>query len=99
VQWLESYLRVKMEKSNVKLLYILQYYYDKGKNATREKICAVYGEGTLSKSTARKWFARFRSGNYEVKDEHALVVQSLKKLKKFLKRSSKISISAVSILV
>lgn len=60
-----------MEKSNEKLRYILQYYYDKGKNAAQacEKICAVYGEGTLSKSAARKWFARFRSGNFDVKDE------------------------------
>lgn len=71
VQWLASCVRLKIEKSNEKLRYILQYYYDKGKNAAQacEKICAVYGEGTLSKSTARKWFARFRSGKFDVKDE------------------------------
>ncbi|EFN85429.1 hypothetical protein EAI_05538, partial [Harpegnathos saltator] len=51
----------KMEKSNEKLRYILQYYYDKGKNTAQacEKICATGSEGTLSKSAARKWFARF----------------------------------------
>ncbi|CAK9813192.1 Histone-lysine N-methyltransferase SETMAR [Anthophora plagiata] len=60
-----------MKKSNEKLRYILQYYYDKGKNVAQacEKICAVYGEVFLSKSAARKWFARFRSGNFNVKDE------------------------------
>jgi len=34
-----------------------------------EKICAIYGEDTLSKSAAREWFARFRAGNFDVKDE------------------------------
>ena len=59
-----------MEKSNEKLRYILQYYYDKGKNAAQTcgKICAVYGESILSKSAAQKWFARIRSGNFNVKD-------------------------------
>ncbi|XP_076383503.1 histone-lysine N-methyltransferase SETMAR-like [Megalopta genalis] len=37
-----------MERSNEKFCYVLQYYYDKGKNAAQacEKICAVYGEVT-----------------------------------------------------
>ena len=49
----------------------MQYHYDKGKNAAQacEKICAIYGEDTLSKLAARKWFARFRTGNFDVKDE------------------------------
>ena len=29
----------------------------------------MYGEGALSKSAARKWFARFRSSNFHVKDD------------------------------
>lgn len=54
-----------------KFRYILQYYFDKGKNASQacEKICAVYGEGTLSKATAKRWFAKFRSGDLDIKDE------------------------------
>ena len=49
----------------------MKYHYDKGKNAAQacEKICAIYDENTLSKSAARKWFARFRAGNFNVKDE------------------------------
>jgi len=61
-----------MEINKEKIRYILQYHYDKGyKNAaqTCEKICTIYGEDTLSKSAARKWFARFRAGNFDVKDE------------------------------
>jgi len=55
-----------MEINKEKIRYILQYH-DKGKNATQacEKICAIYGEDTLSKSAARKWFTRFRAGNFE----------------------------------
>ena len=60
-----------MKINKEKIRYILQYHYDKGKNAaqTCEKICAIYGEDILSKSAARKWFARFRAGNFDVKDE------------------------------
>ena len=45
-----------MEINKEKIRYILQYYYDKGKNAAQacEKICAIYGEYTLSKSVAQK---------------------------------------------
>ena len=41
-----------MEINKEKIRYILQYHYDKGKNAAQvcEKICAIYGENTLSKS-------------------------------------------------
>ncbi|KAG5316743.1 SETMR methyltransferase, partial [Acromyrmex insinuator] len=60
-----------MEINKEKIRYILQYYYNKGKNAAQayEKICVIYDEDTLSKSAARKWFAHFRIGNFDVKDE------------------------------
>ena len=59
-----------MEKINEKLHYILQYYYNKGKNAAQAcgKICTMYVESILSKSAAQKWFARIRSGNFNLKD-------------------------------
>ena len=43
----------------------------KARNAVQacEKICAIYDEDTLSKSAARKWFVRFRTGNFDVKDK------------------------------
>jgi len=45
-----------MEINKEKIRYILQYHYDKGKNAPQacEKIYAIYSEDTLSKSAARK---------------------------------------------
>ena len=49
----------------------MQYHYDKSKNVAQacEKIYAIYCEDTLSKSAARKWFARFHAGNFDMKDE------------------------------
>ena len=54
MKWIKSYFILKMEINKEKIRYILQYHYDKGKNAACEKICAIYGEDTLSKSAARK---------------------------------------------
>jgi len=67
VKWSKSYFILKMEINKKKIHYILQYHYDKGKNTVQvcEKICVIYGENTPSKSAARKWFARFRVGNFD----------------------------------
>ena len=69
-----------MEINKEKIRYILQYHYDKGKNAAQacKKICAIYGEDILSKLAARKWLACFRVGNFDVKDEPRSIDQSLK---------------------
>jgi len=57
-----------MNQNSEKIRYILQYHFDQGDNASQacEKIRGVYGEDALS--AARKWFDRFRSGNFGVKD-------------------------------
>jgi len=46
VKWIKSYFILKMEINKEKIRYILQYHYDKGKNAAQacEKICTIYGE-------------------------------------------------------
>ena len=31
-------------------------------------MCMVYGEGVIGKSTARKWFAKFKNGNFDIDD-------------------------------
>ena len=36
-------------------------------NAARE-ICEVYGENAISDRTGQKWFAKFRSGNFDLND-------------------------------
>ena len=39
----------------------------KVQKAARE-ICAVYGKGAIAERTARYWFAKFKSGNFDLKD-------------------------------
>ena len=31
-------------------------------------ICMVYGEGVIGESMARKWFAKFKNGNFDIND-------------------------------
>ena len=51
--------------------HILLFYFRKGKNATQahRKLCGVYGDECLSGGLCQNSFARFRSGNFDVKDE------------------------------
>jgi len=46
------------------------FSFQKGKNAaqTAKKICIVYGDSAIAKSTIRKWFTRFRNGNFDLED-------------------------------
>ena len=59
-----------MEEKTVGLRYILLYYYRKGKNATqaREKLRKVYGDDALTIRQCQRWFAKFRSGDFDVSD-------------------------------
>ena len=48
------------------------YYFKENKNATemqkKKKICAVYGEGTVTDWMCQKWFAKFHAGNFLLDD-------------------------------
>lgn len=59
-----------MSELSAKLHYILQFYFDKGANVaqTHKEICAIYGQDTLSKATIKRWFSRFRFGNFDVQN-------------------------------
>jgi len=47
----------------------MRYHLYKGLAAeTTRRICEVYGPNVLKKRVIRKWFARFRVGNFSVKD-------------------------------
>ena len=50
--------------------YILLYYFQKGKNAVqaRKKLYDVYGEKSLTERQCQNWFARVRSGDFDLKD-------------------------------
>ena len=50
--------------------HILLYYFRKGKNAVqaRKKLYDVYGDKSLTERHFQNWFARFRSGYFNLKD-------------------------------
>ncbi|KFM58915.1 Histone-lysine N-methyltransferase SETMAR, partial [Stegodyphus mimosarum] len=46
-------------------------FFDDGKNASQahKKLCAVYGDEALKERQCQNWFAKFRSGDFSLKDE------------------------------
>lgn len=59
-----------MEVNKEKIRYILQFFFDKGENASQaaENVNSVYGPDTVTANYAQFWFRRFRSGIFDVKD-------------------------------
>ncbi|EZA53808.1 Histone-lysine N-methyltransferase SETMAR [Ooceraea biroi] len=59
-----------MEVNNVHYRHILLYYFKKSKRAAKahKKICRVYGDDALTERVCQKWFAKFRSGDFDVND-------------------------------
>ncbi|GFV91988.1 histone-lysine N-methyltransferase SETMAR [Trichonephila clavipes] len=59
-----------MESDKQHFRHILLFYYRKGRNAVqaRKKLTGVYGEGVLTVRQSQNWFAKFRTGNFDVED-------------------------------
>ncbi|XP_046817450.1 histone-lysine N-methyltransferase SETMAR-like [Vespa crabro] len=59
-----------MESNKQHFRHILLFYYRKGKNAiqTRKKLTDMYGKDVLTVRQCQNWFAKFRSGNFDVED-------------------------------
>ena len=47
------------------------FYFRNRKNAAQahRKLCGVYGDDCISERQCQNWFARFRYGNFDVKDD------------------------------
>ena len=58
-----------MEVNKEKIRYILQFFFDKGENAsqTAETVNGIYGPNTVTEKYVKFWFRRFRSGIFNVK--------------------------------
>lgn len=63
-----------MDNQNEHFRHIMLFYFKKGKNAaqTSKKIYAIYGEDAVKERVYQKWFARFRCGDFSVKDKPRL---------------------------
>ena len=59
-----------MEIPDSHLRHILLYYFRKGKKTVqaRKKLYDVYDEKSLTERPCQNWFARFRSGDFHLKD-------------------------------
>ncbi|GFY01688.1 histone-lysine N-methyltransferase SETMAR [Trichonephila clavipes] len=59
-----------MEVNKELIRYILQFFFDKGKNASKvaEIVNGVYGADTATANYVQFWFRRFRPGIFDVKD-------------------------------
>ncbi|GFW19880.1 histone-lysine N-methyltransferase SETMAR [Trichonephila clavipes] len=58
-----------MEVNKEKIRYILQFFLDKGENASQaaDIVNGVYGADTVTANDVQFWFRRFRSGIFHVK--------------------------------
>ncbi|GFX10298.1 histone-lysine N-methyltransferase SETMAR [Trichonephila clavipes] len=59
-----------MEVNKEKIRYILQFFFDKGENASQvaEIVNGAYGVDTVTANYVQFWFRRFRSGIFDVKE-------------------------------
>ena len=50
--------------------YLLFFVFRRGQKAAEaaRDICMVYGEDVIGESTARKWFGKFKNGNFDIDD-------------------------------
>ena len=50
--------------------HLLFFTFHRGQKAAEAAwdICMVYGEGVIGKFMARKWFAKFKNGNFDIDD-------------------------------
>src|ERR1700743_2461475 len=57
--------------NNVFLWGILLHYFNMKKNAAESHriLVEVYGDNALAERTCQKWFARFKSGNFDLEDK------------------------------
>ncbi|GFV39055.1 histone-lysine N-methyltransferase SETMAR [Trichonephila clavipes] len=58
-----------MEVNKEKIRFFLQFFFDKGENASQiaEIANGVYGSDTVTANDVRFYFRRFRSGIFDVK--------------------------------
>ncbi|GFW96867.1 histone-lysine N-methyltransferase SETMAR [Trichonephila clavipes] len=61
---------LKMEVNKGKIRYILQFFFDKGENASQaaEIVNVVYGANTVTTYYVQFRFRRMRSGIFDVED-------------------------------
>ena len=59
-----------MEGLKVHIRNVMSWEFKQGNNVTEtaEKICSVYGEGTITDQAVRNWFVKFRFADSSLKE-------------------------------
>ena len=62
---------MKNGKSKVTFSSYFAFLFPQRENASQahKKLCAVYGDEALKERQCKNWFAKFRSGDFSLKDE------------------------------
>ena len=60
-----------MEGLRMHICHVILWEFKQGNNATEtvEKICSVYGQGTITDQAVQNWFVKFCSGDMSLKDK------------------------------
>ncbi|GFX59795.1 histone-lysine N-methyltransferase SETMAR [Trichonephila clavipes] len=79
-----------MEVIKEKIRYILQFFFDTGKNASQaaEIVNGVYGADNVAGNYMQFWFRRFHSDVFDVKDAPRIrrpVIENVDKITKIIK--------------
>ena len=50
--------------------HLLLFAFNQGSKTAKaaRNICSVYGEGAIAEGTVRDWYAKFKNGNFDLKD-------------------------------
>jgi len=90
-----------MNTSKEKIRHILQFFFDKGENASQaaENVNSVYGPDTVTANHAQFWFRRFRSGNFDVKNAPCSgrpIVENVDKIMKIIEFDRHVSTVSIA---
>ncbi|GFW00162.1 histone-lysine N-methyltransferase SETMAR [Trichonephila clavipes] len=90
-----------MEVNKEKLLFFLQFFFDKGENATQvaEIAHVVYGADTVIANYVQFWFRRFRTGIFDVKDAFRIgrpVVENVDKITEIIEVDRPVSSRSIA---
>ncbi|GFU69178.1 histone-lysine N-methyltransferase SETMAR [Trichonephila clavipes] len=90
-----------MEVNKKNIRYILQFFFDKGENASQatEIVNDVYGTDTVKANYMQFWFRRFRSGIFDVKDAPRTgrpVVENVNKITEIIEVDRQVSSHSIN---